>query len=477
MIPAFAVVGHPNKGKSAIVATLAEDTRVQISPRPGTTRHADRYALNVDGETLYELIDTPGFQRPGAVLRWLEAGKDDAAGRVQRVAEFVAAHANDPRFADECTLLRPLLDGAGILYVVDGTKPYASEYEQEMQILQWTGQPRMALINLIGQGDYVDAWRTALGQYFSIVRVFDAMQADFAARIGLLRAFGELHEPWREPLSRAVTAIKEDREQRLHDACLQIVDLLDDCLSYTEEQPLPEGGRVDEALENRLRERLLTRIRRREERARQAVQTSFRHEAIERNEAQVGVLAEDLFTSQNWALFGLDRTQLIAAGGVTGALTGGGLDLAVGGASLFLGSLVGAAVGSTLAWLGGEELAKFKVLGTPLGGQVARTGPVQAQNFPWVLLGRALFHLKLVSERNHALRSAFVSDLSDNETRIFESLPSGTRNQLARYFRHMRDDALESDEREAAARLLAEYLHNHLSGTLQAGRGNQTTDT
>ena len=35
MIPTFAVVGQPNKGKSSIVATLAEDERLAIGPTPG----------------------------------------------------------------------------------------------------------------------------------------------------------------------------------------------------------------------------------------------------------------------------------------------------------------------------------------------------------------------------------------------------------------------------------------------------------
>ena len=30
-VPAFAVVGHPNKGKSSIVSTLASDESVSIS--------------------------------------------------------------------------------------------------------------------------------------------------------------------------------------------------------------------------------------------------------------------------------------------------------------------------------------------------------------------------------------------------------------------------------------------------------------
>src|SRR5690606_40574677 len=53
--PKFAIVGHPNKGKSSIVATLAEDDTVAISPEPGTTTRAQAYPMRLDGEILYEL--------------------------------------------------------------------------------------------------------------------------------------------------------------------------------------------------------------------------------------------------------------------------------------------------------------------------------------------------------------------------------------------------------------------------------------
>ena len=36
-IPTFAVVGRVNKGKSSVIASLIENDRVKISPRPGTT--------------------------------------------------------------------------------------------------------------------------------------------------------------------------------------------------------------------------------------------------------------------------------------------------------------------------------------------------------------------------------------------------------------------------------------------------------
>ena len=48
-VPVFAVVGHPNKGKSSIVSTLARDDSVAIGPMPGTTVKCRRYPMTVDG--------------------------------------------------------------------------------------------------------------------------------------------------------------------------------------------------------------------------------------------------------------------------------------------------------------------------------------------------------------------------------------------------------------------------------------------
>ena len=43
--PVFAIVGHPNKGKSSIVSTLARDESVAISPLPGTTVDNREYPM------------------------------------------------------------------------------------------------------------------------------------------------------------------------------------------------------------------------------------------------------------------------------------------------------------------------------------------------------------------------------------------------------------------------------------------------
>ena len=50
--PSFAVVGHPNKGKSSIVATLAQDDSIRIAAESGTTTEARAFPMVVDGRTL-----------------------------------------------------------------------------------------------------------------------------------------------------------------------------------------------------------------------------------------------------------------------------------------------------------------------------------------------------------------------------------------------------------------------------------------
>jgi len=437
-VPRFAIVGHPNKGKSSIVATLAEDDSVAISPEPGTTRIARAYPMRLDGVTLYELIDTPGFQRAREMLAWLNAHDRGAGARTDVVREFVEQHDGVERFHDECQLLRPILDGAGILYVVDGSRPYGAEYEPEMEVLRWTGQPRMALINMIGAGDHVDEWRAALSQFFSIVRVFDAMRSDFDRRIELLRAFGAIDETWLTPLNSAADALAAERLRRKTRAAAEIADLLVDVLTTTEAAALPDE-RPDPAVEATVRARLRKTVSLRELAARRTVQEIYHHTGLEAREAAASFLTEDLFSARSFSVFGLSSSQLAMTGAASGAVAGGLVDAMLGGASLFLGAGIGALIGATGALVGSDRLAKVEVLGQPLGGYELRLGPITDPNFPWVMLGRALLHVRLVAERNHARREALVLDAERDEHHA-DAIDAARRRTLDGIFRTLRND-------------------------------------
>ena len=436
MIPTLAVVGHPNKGKSSIVATLAENTQIQVSPVPGTTRSADTHSLSVDGQRLYNLIDTPGFQRAGQVHQWLHQHMSDASGRPDLVRAFLAQSMHNETFADEHTLLTPIMNGAGIIYVVDGSKPYGPEYELEMEILRWTGQPRMALINMIGATDFRAEWQAGLGQYFSIVREFDAHRASFKQRLSLLRAFAELEESWRDPLERAIVALQADREFKAQQASSVITQLVVTSLAAKVEKSV-EAVADKSALQNELSQKLRDQIRTAEQRAQREVQRIYRHQHSAVDTQQLELVHADLFAQQSWQLFGLSREQLAVTGAASGAVAGGALDLMVGGTSFFMGSVLGGLAGSVSAWFGGPELAKVKILGSQLGGDTVSVGPISNRNFPWVLLGRACLHYALISESNHAVRNELIADFS-RVSHFFDFLDTTERLRIERLFEQIR---------------------------------------
>jgi hypothetical protein len=440
--PRFAVVGHPNKGKSSIVATLAEDDSVRISPLPGTTTVARYYPMRLDGETLYELIDTPGFQRAREALAWLERHDRGAEARPAVLKEFLSAHREDRRFHDECELLTPIVEGAGILYVVDGAHPYGREYEAEMEVLRWSGRPRMALVNLIGSGDHVEEWRTALGQFFAIVRVFDAVHADFDKRIELLHAFGELDESWRAPLRRAAKALVDERLRRRRRAAAEIADLLCNVLACVERVPT-ESETPDPDEVHRASETLKRRIRNRERQAREAVEAIYQHAGMAREEAEASFLDADVFAATTFSVFGLSNRQLALTGAASGAIAAGGVDLLLGGASLGLAAAIGALIGGTGAWFGAAEVAKVRVLGQRLGGRDLVVGPVTAPNFPWVILGRAVLHHRMVAERNHARREKLIVDAAAG-AHLADGIDTVRRRALASQFARLRT-SLEPD--------------------------------
>ncbi|MGU9957705.1 MAG: DUF3482 domain-containing protein [Arenicellales bacterium WSBS_2016_MAG_OTU3] len=458
--PRFAVVGHPNKGKSSIVATLAQDDSVIISRLPGTTMKCRSFPMLLDGEVLYELIDTPGFQRARKVLAWLIAHCESTAQRPAAVKAFIETYQNTDKFVDECELLAPMVEGAGILYVVDGTKPFGPEYEAEMEILRWTGQPSMALINLIGDGDHVEQWRSALGQYFRIVRVFNAMTAEFEKRVSLLRAFGEMRDDWLDKLSRAANMLDGDRQMRTQRSADEIGRLLINTLTFKKSVPLREQDNKKK-LEQTLQARLQHELREAEAKTRRQVENIYDYKNLATKGNSFELLQADLFSKESQEMFGLSKHQLITAGLLGGGAAGSGFDLLTGGSSLLLGAGVGAIVGGASAILGYEKLAEIKVLGQSISSRKLQVGPIKNKNLPYVLLGRALLHHKLVASRTHANREALVMD----ESRVGASnISSEHRKHLENIFKQVRKNSITLD-RTAIQTRLSNLLLNCITQT------------
>lgn len=457
--PVFAVVGRPNKGKSSIVATLARDPSVYIDSKSGSTRSARKFPMKVDGQTLYELVDTPGIQRARSVVDWLHAQDTDAAGRPSAVSKFYDEHRQDLRFRDECQMLKPIIDGAGIIYVVDGSCPFGSDYEAEMEILRWTGQPSLAVINPIDSSDYVEDWKAGLGQYFRIVRVFDAHRAEPEKQLELLELFGHLDTEWQESLSKAVGILRKDRSVSHRAAAYLIADLLIESLTYEVEQSIPKGLPED-PVKQALFLQYKNHLEKSEKQTRKRIEELYNHNDLKASIERINLEESDLFNVENWYLWGLKKWQMVSAAATVGLFAGGGTGMAIDALHLAslgpLGTTVsglgGAATWATGAWIFADRIGKIKIKGMPSGGKRFTYGPTTNINFPFVLLGRSLSYHETVSTRTHASQETPGLDTSP-----LGFLKDKQRKTLARLFARIQAGKKVKEAREELFAMILEW--------------------
>ncbi len=435
-LPVFVVVGNVNQGKSSVVAALSENATVPVDSYPGTTIKSGSYLFRIGSRELFRIVDTPGFQDARRVLHWLQQHASHPGERVAAVRAFVDEYEGTGDFQDEVELLRPVLDGAGVLYVVDASSRFQPSNEAEMEILRWTGQPGMALINRTRERDHTDEWRPVLEQFFNVVRVFDAHGARFDDRLRLLQGFAEIRDAWREPVEAAVSAMRQEWADRRRQAAAAIATMVVGGLGHVDTEKVDEGA-DEKAIQAKLGDRYRDALRAMEARSRARVEEIYRHDELDRSgDRAFELLDEDLFSESAWKMFGLTRTQLATRMALWGAAAGAGVDLFVGGASFFLGAAIGGAAGAAMGFFGLESLSKVwgsrsalgKALLPDVGGHFVGIGPVKSPRFAWVLLDRALVHQRAVADRSHARRDGFTA--GDQPVGIVANLPKDVRDRL-----------------------------------------------
>ncbi|NLW80234.1 MAG: GTPase/DUF3482 domain-containing protein [Desulfovibrionales bacterium] len=387
--PSFAVIGHPNEGKSSVVATLVENDRIRISPTPGETVESTSYPVILDGETVISFVDTPGFQNPLQTLGWMR--KYQGPSR-DMLAAFLREFGDDPGMTHECELLRPVAAGSGVIYVVDASRPLRRVDRAEMEILRLTGRPRMAIINCkTGEEGFLEEWKEEFRKHFNMVRTFNAVRATFAERMRLLESLRSIDQDWEQALTRVQEAFVRDWDRRLRDCAALACRFLSEVLAMSETTSLSEG--IDRnAVEQRLTMRLEARIRKAESELHRAVRAHFRHNVFQADLPEQSVLRQDLFSRATWRVLGLTRTQLAFTAAAAGGAAGAMVDMATAGHSLGLFAVLGGAVGGLAALVKGEDLVNERLLGQRLGSQGLQVGPVKTVQWVYVLLDRFLLY-------------------------------------------------------------------------------------
>lgn len=404
-LPTFAIVGHPNEGKSSIVATLAQDDSIAISATPGETVSLQRFDLKAGHETIIEFVDTPGFQNPQATLSWFKENKALGASLPER---FIESHKSDADFHHDCELLRPIVEGAGIIYVVDASRPITSVDAAEMEILRLTARPRMAIINPKStETRYLEAWKLSFRQHFNSVRTFNAQTAQYVDRIELLEALKSIDQDWEPALSEAVRLLKLDRQRAVERTAEAIIEHLEQALSCRSSSFLSHESGV--ALEKRrLEDEYRAKLQRIEKRFRSQVRDVYQLRRVSIDLPENSILAEDLFSERSWQALGLTHRQLMVAGALLGAGLGAGADIAAGGVTFGVFASLGAALGAGSAMLKGKDLARAKIKHLPLGGLKITVGPNRSEQFPFVQLDRDILFAQFAANWAHARRETAV---------------------------------------------------------------------
>lgn len=444
--PVFAVVGRVNKGKSSVIASLIERDDVKISPRPGTTTECVRYDVDQGGRLLFTVIDTPGFEDAPRALHWLQEREATAADRVALVKSFVEEFSDTDDFVQECKLLKPILEGAAILYVVNGEEPYRQNYEAEMEILRYTGRPAMALINWSESGAHVDDWENALNQYFKLVRFFDAHNVTWRERRKLLEAFQVLEPSWDEALDQALRALETEQQRRLHEVSSIITDLLVDALTYNLVVALPDSTALRFERE-KLEKRFHDVLRDKEAAAHRAIARVYLHDLGDwaPETPMTFEQGDDLFSKETWNVMGLSPTTLLAITTATGAVAGGSIDAAVGMATFLTGAVLGGLGGFgfglyelTRRFASASNVTEQakSLLKSRKAGERVRVGPHPSLNFPFVLLGRALDHTLRVLAWAHARKQ--LPPTNEEEQGILKSLRAAQGRKLNKLFSKVR---------------------------------------
>ncbi len=443
-IPTFAVIGHPNEGKSSVVSTLTENDRIMITSTPGETRQAKEFPIEVDGKVILNFIDTPGFQHTTKILKWFEKYQKDNKSAEGVLDAFLEEFGNSKSFHHDVQLLKPIADDAAVIFVVDASHPLRKHDKYEMEILRLIGCPRMALINSKeADSAYLQDWKSELNRHYNIIREFNAHHAAFAERIKLLEALKAMQQDWESDLSTAIDALKENWQSRLSEAADNICAMIEKIISYKETALLDEEKKDEEEFKIDLLVSYKKNISKIETRCHNSIRKLFRHDVFESElETKVMFGENDLFATDTWRILGLSRLQLTTASSLTGAAGGAAVDLALPGLTFGIFSAGGALVGGLSAFFGAKSISNIRIgknrWSLKLGGKKLQLGPLKKDSpLIYIIIDRALLYFNTISQWSHARRqdNPYIIQITDQPW-LTRNWQKNERTILARYFKN-----------------------------------------
>jgi len=463
-IPSFALVGQPNEGKTTIMATLAEDDRARISPIPGTTQVCQRYPVTIDGNEVLVFFDTPGFENAAAVSAWFTGNQN----LKDPLSTFIETFRPTGEFPQEIEILKPLSEGAAVIYVADASRPVRSVDQQEVEILRLAGTRRIGVINSKeGRGEYLKEWKRFMSRDFNHVHEFNGHRATFKDRLRLLNAARAIIPEWEDAMERSIRSLQTDWEGRIKNVARLIVEDLRTLMELRQRRRIQSPGDETRAAA-KAKQDLMEAIREREQAFRKKVCKIFHHSNQKWEVSKL--LEQDLFSETVWRCLGLHHKQLVMAGAIIGAIIGGIIDAHTAWASLGLAMVVGGASGAVVAWWSADKAVDVKIPkisigpfswgGGKMGGRQAEASISTLSNLLWIILDRYLIYTGLCAGWSHGRRDqkAVKIDSDGQKDGITASWNRDQRGKVTDYVGHIRRKRKSQEKLDAAERSLHQLL-------------------
>ena len=412
--PVFAFIGHPNVGKTSVLATLAECDSAEIDRTPGTTKNTIPYPLKFDEETYIQLVDTPGFEHHQYMREWFEQHYNQHDNPAQA---FINEHREQRKYRQDCKIICLIAEGAIVLYVVDDSNPIRQADKNEMRIIGLTGSSRMAVVNAHRENSLTrEKWRRELKPNFSIVREFNAYNAWHPERTALLRALREVDDRFRERIDYCLTALQADWHNRLIASAETMTELLRDILQYQLSESI--SGLSAEEIEKKrrqLEEQYKKTVRHRLSVAEEKIRKLYKHTKWQKKLAEHPVRSTDLFADETVRALGMTPRQLAVATALVGATIGGSIDAAVGGTSFLIGTLMGGTAGALAGYFSTPTLIEVQVPGLmslvlPSSDKRIQVQAIDNPNFIAVILDWMLLYCHEAMRWSHAREQTAETD-------------------------------------------------------------------
>lgn len=460
----LAVVGHTNVGKTSFLRTLLRSASFgEVSDRASTTRRVEGASLNVGGEPVLRLYDTPGLEEAMALLDHLERlqrpdERRDGPALVQRFLDGPEAAAS---FAQEARVLRQLVACDAGLYVIDAREPVLPKYLDELEVLAMCGKPLFAVLNFVtGPDTRVAAWRDGLARRgLHALLAFDSVAPPIDGERRLFEALALMLPDARPQLERLIAERRAQAEQRRKTALQLIAELLLDVAAVRREVP------AEQAVAEQALEAMREEVRARE---RACVSDLLRLYGFPPGAAlpaelpvEQGRWEDDLFHPEALKRLGVE----VSGGAAAGAAAGLAVDLMVGGASLGAGALVGGVVGGTAQ--------SGRALGARLLGRLRGRRLLSVDDAVVVLLALRQQHLvRALERRGHAAQSPLALEAPEDRAWQQQRLPVPLRKARAHPEWSLLNHGLRHDraERQRQAGQLVAALDSEPGDAPEEGR-------